>query len=202
MSDARFEERLLHELRAVVAARPTPPAASPRPSRRPRLMLAASGGFAAVAAAVVLVSSDGGVSPAYAVDKEPDGSVTVHIKSLNDAAGLQSKLRAEGVPAVVSYATGPGVPGCAAQDGGDGPVTTQAPEKGTSRSTGDDGPTFQTGGTAPKGDVARANVTSTVRTDSDGTTFNLNPGTLKPGEQVYVTTAGGPDVSRVGIAIC
>ncbi len=61
-------------------------------SRRERACLAAF--------AVVLVS---GGSAAYAVDKQSDGTVTVTVKSLKDAAGLQRALIAAGIPAVVTY---------------------------------------------------------------------------------------------------
>lgn len=111
-----FEERLLAELRTVVTERASDPA---RPSGRPRGHLARRGGrrFAlagAVAVFVVLVGMSGllrhfgdGTPPAYAVTRNVDGSVTVVVRSLSDAAGLQRALRAEGVPAVVRY-TPPG----------------------------------------------------------------------------------------------
>lgn len=106
MSDdvKNFEERLLLELRSLVP----PPAADRgrrRPLwRRPRLVLA--GGLTAVLAAaatagVVLLSA--GTQAAYAVTKHADGSVTVEVDSLSDAAGLQAALQAAGVNAVVQY---------------------------------------------------------------------------------------------------
>jgi hypothetical protein len=49
-------------------------------------------------AAVQLVG--GGAEPAYAND---DGTVTVEISSLNDAAWLERKLREAGISAVVQY---------------------------------------------------------------------------------------------------
>jgi hypothetical protein len=101
---SNFEERLLRELRSQVAA---PPA--DRGQRRPlwrgrRPVLA--GGLAAVLAAaatagVFFLST--GTQAAYAVTKNADGTVTVEIDSLSDAAGLQAKLQAAGVNAVVEY---------------------------------------------------------------------------------------------------
>jgi hypothetical protein len=99
-----FEDRLLAELRAVVAERPTP-RATPTPVRRPpraRVLLGA-GAVAATAVGVFVATGGDTAAPAYAVAKQPDGSVTVEIKSLRDAAGLQEKLRAAGIPAVVDY---------------------------------------------------------------------------------------------------
>jgi len=56
---------------------------------------------AAVTASVVFFAT--GAHPAYAVTKNTDGSVTVEVDSLTDAAGLQAALQAAGVNAVVEY---------------------------------------------------------------------------------------------------
>lgn len=104
MSDdvKNFEERLLLELRSLV---PAADRGQQRPLwRRPRLVLA--GGLTAVlatatTAGIVLLST--GTQAAYAVTKNADGTVTVEIDSLSDAAGLQAKLQAAGVNAVVQY---------------------------------------------------------------------------------------------------
>jgi hypothetical protein len=99
---SNFEERLLVELRDVVSAEP---AERGRRRRSPR-RLALAGGLAAVAAAAAIAGVlflSTGTQAAYAVTKNGDGSVTVEIDSLSDAAGLQAKLQAAGVPAVVEY---------------------------------------------------------------------------------------------------
>jgi hypothetical protein len=101
---SNFEERLLRELRSQVV---TPPVdhGKRRPLwRGPRLVLA--GGVAAV---LVVAASAGafflsaGTQAAYAVTRNADGTVTVQIDSLRDAAGLEAKLKAAGVNAVVEY---------------------------------------------------------------------------------------------------
>jgi hypothetical protein len=104
----RFEERLLTELRAHVArnADAHTPARAPRRARRrialrPRPIAAAGALLAAAAVAVVLASGGDGADPAYAVTPQSDGSVTVSVTSLDDAAGLQAALRDAGVNAVV-----------------------------------------------------------------------------------------------------
>jgi hypothetical protein len=56
---------------------------------------------AAATAGVFFLST--GTQAAYAVTKNADGTVTVEIDSLSDAAGLQAKLQAAGVNAVVEY---------------------------------------------------------------------------------------------------
>jgi hypothetical protein len=53
--------------------------------------------------AVVLVVGGEQATPAFAVDRQSDGSVTVTINSLSDASGLERALGAVGIPAVVYY---------------------------------------------------------------------------------------------------
>jgi hypothetical protein len=101
---SNFEERLLQELRSVVAASPAHRGQRRTLWRGRRLVLA--GGLTAVlaaatAAGVLFLSA--GTQAAYAVTKNADGTVTVEIDSLTDAAGLQAKLQALGVNAVVQY---------------------------------------------------------------------------------------------------
>jgi hypothetical protein len=104
----RFEDRLLHELRNVVVANQTSGARGRRSwtgSRSPRRLALAGAAavFVAVAALAVVQLVGGGAAPAYAVNKNDDGTVTVEISSLSDAAGLERKLRDAGIPAVVQY---------------------------------------------------------------------------------------------------
>jgi hypothetical protein len=101
---SNFEERLLHELRIVVGDQPADRGGR-RPVRRGRRLALAGGLAAAVPAAAIagVVFFTAGTQAAYAVTKNADGSVTVEIDSLTDAAGLQAKLQAAGVNAVVDY---------------------------------------------------------------------------------------------------
>jgi hypothetical protein len=201
-----FEERLLQQLRQVVADRPaaahavTAAPAPPRMRRR-RLVLAGAGGVAAVAAAVAIVAGSGGVTDsAYAVIPRADGSVTVKISTLSDADGLQGALRAAGVPAVVRYGRATDCPG---------PVTGPAPGPGSESgnaqhhtAAGDaSGPSTDTAGAAPAAGAGNPHkVTGAVRTDADGTTFTIDPGPLAPGDKVYITASGGTTQS-LGVRI-
>jgi hypothetical protein len=99
---SNFEERLLVELRSLVEAEPVDRG---QPRRlRPRLALAGGAAAALAAAAVAGVFFfSAGTPAAYAVTRNADGTVTVEIDSLTDAAGLQAKLQAAGVNAVVEY---------------------------------------------------------------------------------------------------
>ncbi len=108
-----FEERLLAELKCEIeaggAAASRQPTARPAPARlgwRRRVVLA--GGVAAafavaLGAGLPLLWGGGGTAAAYAVEAQPDGSVTVEIWALRDAEGLERRLRAAGIPAAVQY---------------------------------------------------------------------------------------------------
>ena len=190
----RFEDRLLDQLRAVVAARPAPAVARRRP-RRGRLAIAGAG-VAAATAAVAIVATSGDVTPsAYAVQARPDGRVTVAIRSLRDAAGLERSLRAAGVPAVVDYAR-PGCdgPGAGVASGTASRGTTAHAEKGGRRDTG---PSLSGPGLGPG---RGAGVVTTRVTTGDGVKFTLDPGEVKPGEKVYITTSTGA-VRTLGMAV-
>lgn len=218
-STHRFEERLLEELSAVVAARPAPgPAAtvpatgSARVPRRhvPRGRAAFAGATvaAAVAAVAVFASSGDHTTAAYAVTPQPSGAVTVTIRSLADADGLQRALDDAGLPAVVDYRPGGGdAAGCTAARGGGavtggttagGPTTTRHRESGTD--TG--GPTLtQSGPGLPPAGTGRMRVSTSVRMRPDGTaTFSIDPGELLAGQKVFITTSTGKLTSiAVGI---
>jgi hypothetical protein len=99
-SHPRFEDRLLDELRAVVAEAPPAPRGH-RSRRRRRILIGAAAATVAACVALGVPLLTGGGTPAYAVSANADGSVTVEISSLADAAGLERKLRDAGVPAVV-----------------------------------------------------------------------------------------------------
>jgi hypothetical protein len=104
-----FEEHLLTELRHVVAARPADePASMTRPaSRRPRRRLVLAGGAVIVATAAVTVADPSlfgmHASPAYAVERDPDGSIRISIYDYRDPKGLQQRIDSFGVTAAVDY---------------------------------------------------------------------------------------------------
>jgi hypothetical protein len=107
-----FEQRLLRELRQVVIASPwvSPELKRPAATRRfPRVRLPLALAGAAAAAIAIAIALAGGLpgggqpTNAWAVDRNPNGTVTVRIDSLSDAAGLERKLNEAGVPALVQY---------------------------------------------------------------------------------------------------
>jgi hypothetical protein len=192
----RFEDRLLEQLLHVVAERPAPDVIAHRAPRRTRLALAGVSVTAATAVVAIVATSSDVTPRAYAVEPRPDGSVTVKIHSLRDAAGLQRNLRAAGVPAVVDYVPA-GEAGCV----GPGPGPAAGASQGPSLRSGGEGRS-DTGrslsGPGPRpGDGA---TMSKVAVGRDGVTFTIDPGNIKPGEKVYITTSTGT-VSSIGMAI-
>jgi hypothetical protein len=218
----QFEDRLLAQLRQVVAERPAPafPPARRGP-RRSRLIAAGAGGAAALAAVAIVASSGDVTSNAYAVEPGSDGDVTVQIHDLSDAAGLQQSLREAGIPAVVSYLPAgqksciapPPLPQQGAGEHGTavgGSLKKMKP--GTETDGGlhlqmkqgtDEGPTFSTGGSPPPGEPGEApgpKVGSKVTVTPDGATFTVSPQMIEPGQKLYITTQTGT-VSTIGMAV-
>jgi hypothetical protein len=109
-NQSNFEERLLGELKGVVAQRAAEQeaateAATAAPIRRraPRL---AFGAAAVCAAAVgVLAFNSGGdhASRAFAVEPQGDGGVTISVYSAEDAGGLEEALADAGIESQVDW---------------------------------------------------------------------------------------------------
>jgi hypothetical protein len=209
-----FEDRLLEQLQHVVALRPAPAMAGPsRRPRRARLALAGAGVAAASVAIALVATSSDVTSSAYAVQEQPGGAVTVSIHSLKDADGLQRSLRDAGVPAVVDYvsagsgdcaAGGTGVPAAGGASGGF-QAEGFATRTHTNGGHGTDAlPSLSQAGPEPgnhAGDGGPSRRTSSrVRVTDDGVTFTIDPGTLRAGEKVYITTSTG-SVTSVSMAI-
>jgi hypothetical protein len=181
MMITRFEDRLLAELRQVVADRPAPPVAAAQSAssshstarlRRPRLLLG-GGAAAAVAAAVLLVTAGGdGVTPAFAIDHQPNGNVTVTINRLSDAADLQRQLRADGIPTVVNYT--PLGKMCREPRGRPAPNPSHPVTTSVSGSTS----------------LSKASTTFTISRDMVGA-----------GQTLVIETSGGAGASSVGMRV-
>jgi hypothetical protein len=103
-----FEERLLDELKAVVARRGADQEASTEPvahssawRRAPRLAAAAV--LATVAAVLVFDSGSDNTSKAFAVEPLDGGGATIKIYSPEDAAGLEGALAEAGIRSQVTW---------------------------------------------------------------------------------------------------
>jgi hypothetical protein len=107
---SNFEERLLDELKAVVAQRGAAPddatestARPPGRRRAPRLAAVAVTVLAAGAALLVFDSGSDKTSKAFAVESQDGGGVTIKIYSPEDAAGLEGALGEAGIRSQVTW---------------------------------------------------------------------------------------------------
>jgi hypothetical protein len=172
MTITPFEDRLLAELRHVVATRVASEAIrGPRRRRAPRVLLGSAASAAVAGAALLVAVGGGGVAPAFAVDRQPDGSVTVTINRLSDSAGLQSQLRAAGIAAVVDYTP---LGKTCREPRGSHPASVQGRAHGSVlRSTA-------TGGAA---------------------SFTISRSMVAPGQTLVIMTSGGAGLSSVGMEV-
>jgi hypothetical protein len=103
-----FEQRLLGELKSVVAQRK---AEQPAPTplwRRPRVLSAAAAGALALGAAVgvPLLGGESTAPPAsaaFTVTVDDNGTVTAAVNRFEDAEGLERQLEQHGIPTEVDY---------------------------------------------------------------------------------------------------
>jgi hypothetical protein len=105
-----FEERLLEELKTVVAQRGAEQevsaeagAHSPAWRRAPRLAVGGGAVLAAAAAVLVFNSGSGSTSKAFAVEPQDGGGVAIRIYSPEDAAGLEGALAEAGIPSQITW---------------------------------------------------------------------------------------------------
>lgn len=101
-----FEDKLLTELREVVAERAAAPAPIAVRRKRPRVLIGIAACLtlaAGTAVAVPILGGEQATSPAYAVTGRPDGTVRITIYRIEDDKGLEKALTAAGVDADVNY---------------------------------------------------------------------------------------------------
>ncbi|HEX3041624.1 MAG TPA: hypothetical protein VHP56_05995 [Solirubrobacterales bacterium] len=107
---SHFEEKLLDELKTVVAQRaaeqelateaPTP---SPGWRRGPRLAFGAAAVCAAAAAVLVFNSGGGHTQKAFAVEQQASGGVAISVYSAEDSTGLEGALTDAGIRSQVTW---------------------------------------------------------------------------------------------------
>ncbi len=107
--DDNFEEKLLGELKGVVAQRAAEedsaasPAPSPRRRRAPRLALGGAAVVLAAGAVLIFNSGSDDTASAFAVEPQEGGGVTIKVYSPEDAAGLEAALEEAGVASQVTW---------------------------------------------------------------------------------------------------
>ena len=199
-----FEDRLLAALRPIVADNPAPATAPATVAARGRRRLVVSGATltaATAAAAVAIFATGGSTPPAYAVDSHADGTITVTIDSLSDAAGLQAKLRAAGVDAYVTYDANPTTCSAAPQLGMGVGVKRLSEHIRTSQSPDGPGQKSSTGHTGP-GDAPPplgGMVSTKVRADG-AATFTIDPNAIPKNATLAIAASSGR-MSSLGISI-
>lgn len=112
-AETGFARSLRAELKAVVAERGAEQAArtaasEPRPEpawrrRGPRVVLAGAAVVGVAAVALVIGAGGDNTPAAFAVEAQPEGKISVEVRSLEDPAGLETALQDAGVAASVSY---------------------------------------------------------------------------------------------------
>jgi hypothetical protein len=173
MIQSQFEHRLLVELRQVVAERPAPEVVPLPQSHRSRpLLFGGTATAAAAAAAALLTLTSGGVAPAFAVDRQTNGDVSVRINQLSDAQGLQSQLRAAGINAEVDYT--PAGKACRQPRGRTAPPSNGGPGVVGVRVNGVNG---------------------------GSSTFTISRNMVGPGQTLVIATSGGTGPTSVGMQV-
>jgi hypothetical protein len=204
----RFEDRLLGELNAIVEHNPSP-VTEPAPARRKtahptRRFALASGMAMALAAAAAVIVATGDPESAYAVDKADNGSISVEVRSLSDADGLEAKLRAAGVDATVNYNTGEkskcGPPplsknGPAPGGGVDGgPSLIQSKEKHVEKGDPGAGAPPPVGPGEGPGGIA-------IQQGKDGVKFTIKPGSIPDDAKLIIDANTGSGLHSLGVAV-
>lgn len=212
-----FEQRLLDELKAVVAERGAEQAtatqgSTPTPAwrRAPRLALGAVA-VLAVAAAVLVFDSGGDNTPrAFAVEPQEGGGVTIKIYRLSDASGLEQALEEAGIPSQVTWLPA----GMACREPHYTPSIVHLPGGGALGGMTMGGPqtmTFSVGSTqrwrARFGEFRRGEI-SAVEFRNSMANLNLDPKAFRPDQSVVLSGSPAPydgdpeggSVTKMGIA--
>jgi hypothetical protein len=196
----RFEDRLLAQLRRVVAEREDSREPTHNRTGRGRLVLSGAGAalvIAIVAIAAVVIGIGNRTTAAYAIRVRPDGKVAVSIYRLGDAKALQRSLRAAGVPAVVDFEATKAGP-CVVAAG-----MSSNPEKaGAGDEANETRHLVQSESGVPRGKAPGAGeagenaaiqvhpLTARGATDVTVSEFVVDPSRIGPHEKVYIVHSG------------
>ena len=188
---------LIADIPAVAGlARPPAPAgrwllarAAARPRWRRRLLAAAViavAAGAAIAAPRILPGTGGGplATAAWAIQRNPDGTIKVIFKQTRDAAGLQAALKAHGVDAYVRYAPWVSKPS--------GPVSAHPAERC--------GPAASYP-SVPVKVVAAVFPFRTLSVSGRGYAETINPAAIPPGDAILIQVTWIPARPGLGIEV-
>ena len=207
----QFEDRLLVQLRRVVAERED--SREPTHSHRGRRRLVLSGAGAAlvvaiVAIAAVAIGTGNRTTDAYAIQVRPGGKVAVSIYRLGDAKALQRSLRAAGVPAVVDFEATKAGPCVVAAGMNASPEKAGAGDEANETRHLVQSESKIPRGTAPSAEEAGENAAIQVHTfTAKGTTnvtvsrFVVDPSRIGPHEKLYIVHSGTSILVREASAV-
>lgn len=189
-----FEERLLDELKDVVARQAAEVEAQPDAAgrshswrSRPRLAVGAGAALAIAAGALIISSGGDSTSKAFAVE-EQDGGVTIKVYSPEDAAGLERALAEAGVRSQVTWLPA----GMTCREPRFKPSRVKTAQGGTIGSLEGGGPApAMTIGVITAQRLKLAELAEAVRR---GTAPNiaLDPSSFRPDQSVVISGAPGP----------
>jgi hypothetical protein len=189
-----FEQRLLDELKAVVAERDAVAADSTSAGRKGRrwTRLALAGACALAAAAIVLIFNSGGdnTSRAFAVEPQGGGGVRIRVYSLKDATGLERALEDAGIRAQVSWLA----PGMSCREPHFTPSGVKLPGGGSMRGLEMNGPgtmTISVGSTQRWRGRLREHRRGEV-SDEAISNINLDPRTFRSDQSVILSGSAKP----------
>jgi hypothetical protein len=196
----RFEDRLLIQLRRVVAERKDPREPTHNRTGHRRLVLSGAGAalvIAIVAIAAVGIGTGNRTTGAYAIQVRPGGKLAVSIYSLDDAKALQRSLRAAGVPAVVDFEATKANPCVVAAGMNTSPEKAGAGDEANEARRLVQSESKVPRGTAPGAGEAGENAAIQVHTYTvKGATsvtvsrFVVDPSRIGPHEKLYIVHSG------------
>jgi hypothetical protein len=192
----QFEDRLLVQLRRVVAEREDSREPTHSRTGRRRLVLSGAGAalvIAIVAIAVVAIGTGNRTTSAYAIQVRPGGKVAVSIYRLGDAKALQRSLRAAGLPAVVDFEATKAGPCVVAAGMNASPEKAGAGDEANETRHLVQSESRVPRGTAPAGENAAIQVhTSTANGATNVTVsrFVVDPSRIGPHEELYIVHSG------------
>jgi hypothetical protein len=200
--DSNFEERLLDELKAVVARRGAEQAVSAEAAahstarrRAPRLAVGAVAVLAAAAGVLVFNSGSDHTSKAFAVEPQEGGGVTIRVYSPEDAAGLERALAEAGIRSQITWLPA----GMTCREPYFTPSTVKTPAGGSIGGFGGAGPgkamTIGLMSSQEWHKLWREHVNGEI---SDGEYFastgniTLDPASFRPDQTVVISGSRGP----------
>lgn len=189
-NDATLKARRAVLVDAVGPGGPRPKGAGGRRRRGPGLALGAAVALVAVVVALIVSAGGDNPPPAFAVEPQKGGGVTIRIHSLEDATGLEHALRDAGIRAQVNWLPA----GMTCRDMHLEPSVVKLPGGGSFSGFDMGGPgglTIAVGSTRrwreTLGEHRRGEIP-----DRDLANFNLDPAAFRPGQSVILVGSPRP----------